>query len=47
MTHGEQRQQATAPGSSSRGRGLRAMKWIVIVLVLLFLVTRVIRFFLQ
>jgi hypothetical protein len=47
MNHSEQRQHPTARTGNGRGTAMRVAKWIGIVLVLLFLVTRVIRYFLQ
>jgi hypothetical protein len=47
MEPSEQPQHPTAQAKGGRGTGIRVAKWIVIVLVALFLVTRVIRFFLQ
>jgi hypothetical protein len=47
MKHSEQPQHPTALAGNGRGTAIRVAKWVAIVLVLLFLVTRVIRFFLQ
>jgi hypothetical protein len=47
MKNNEQPGHATVEGGARHGAAIRYAKWIVIVLVLLFLVTRVIRFFLQ
>jgi hypothetical protein len=47
MKSSQQPQHPPAHGRDSRGTAIRVAKWIGIVLVVLFLVTRVIRFFLQ
>jgi flagellar biosynthesis/type III secretory pathway M-ring protein FliF/YscJ len=47
MQPDEQRQHPTAQSGNSRVTAIRVAKWLVIALVLLFLLTRVIRYFLQ
>jgi hypothetical protein len=47
MEPSEQPQHPIAQARGGRGTAIRVAKWIGIVLVVLFLVTRVIRFFLQ
>jgi hypothetical protein len=47
MEPSDQQQHPTAHACDGRGTAIRVAKWIVIVLIALFLVTRVIRFFLQ
>jgi hypothetical protein len=47
MKNSEQPGHATVEGGARHGAAIRYAKWIVILLVVLFLVTRVIRFFVQ